>query len=570
MATIPRWQNVASRAPGHRGSSTASSSHNQESCLGRGATTRFAHGTAPRENNCGRRGSAVPSRARPRCTKWAANNTYWFLQQARADVAAVPGRYRLRPAVRRARRIHRCRWGGWRIRCRRNNEGCEMIRHVSRRQWLSNVTAGMTGLLASERLVRGAPAFAPRASAGRQAPAPTSAAAIDPRSAIKITRIEIIPVNTLRTIFVKMHTDAGVVGIGEGTVEGRIGTVVAAIKELEPYLIGKDPRQPAHHWQAIYRQAFYRGDIVLTSALSAVDIAMWDIKGKALGVPVYELLGGPTRDRIRVYGQAENAEAARAVMAEGYTSMKTSVNNSRGRPSRYSENPDFIDGFVEKVAAIREVVGPKFDLGIEMHADHSPQVAMVIIKALEKFQPWFFEEPIQHQNLPLMADMAKKTHIPFATGERLVTKWQFRDLLNLGAAQFLQPDITHCGGITELKAIATLAEAYYAAMLPHSREGIVGTVASMHVCATIPNFLAHELPSLQAAPKDGVARSYLGQSYITKPLTLTAGHVVITGNFDGPGLGITLDDNLIENERNAPEWEFPTRSDSFDGSVLDH
>ena len=434
-----------------------------------------------------------------------------------------------------------------------------MIRSVSRRQWFRNVTAGMTGLLASERLVRGA-----------QAPTPTSRALADPRSAIKITRIEIIPVNTLRTIFVKMHTDAGVIGIGEGTVEGRIGTVVAAIKELEPYLIGKDPRQPAHHWQAIYRQAFYRGDIVLTSALSAVDIAMWDIKGKALGVPVYELLGGPTRDRIRVYGQAENAEAARRVMAEGYTSMKTSVNNSRGRPSRYSENPDFIDGFVEKVAAIREVVGPKFDLGIEMHADHSPQVAMVIIKALEKFQPWFFEEPIQHQNLPLMAEMAKKTHIPFATGERLVTKWQFRDLLNLGAAQFLQPDITHCGGITELKAIATLAEAYYAAMLPHSREGIVGTVASMHVCATIPNFLAHELPSLQAAPNDGVARSYLGRSYIKKPLTMTAGHVVIKGNFDGPGLGIELDDNLIENERNAPEWEFPTRSDSFDGSVLDH
>jgi galactonate dehydratase len=151
-----------------------------------------------------------------------------------------------------------------------------------------------------------------------------------------------------------------------------------------------------------------------------------------------------------------------------------------------------------------------------------------------------------------------------------VTKWQFRDLLNLGAAQFLQPDITHCGGITELKAIATMAEAYYAAMLPHSREGIVGTVASMHVCATIPNFLAHELPSLQAAPNDGVARSYLGRSYIKKPLTMTAGHVVIKGNIDGPGLGIELDDNLIENERNAPEWEFPTRSDSFDGAVLDH
>jgi galactonate dehydratase len=394
---------------------------------------------------------------------------------------------------------------------------------------------------------------------------------VSPRDAIKITRLEIIPVHSLRTIFVKMHTDAGIIGIGEGTVEGRISTVMAAIKELEPYLVGKDPRQPAHHWQAIYRHAFYRGDIVLTSALSAVDIAMWDIKGKALGTPVYDLLGGPSRDRIRVYGQAESVEEAKKVLAEGYTSLKTSVSRSRGRLSRYSENPDFIQGFVEKVEAIRNLVGPKVDLGIEMHADHQPQVAMVIIKAMEKLQPWWFEEPIQHQNLPLMAEMAKKTHIPFATGERMVSKYQFRELLQAGAASILQPDITHCGGITELKAIATLGDAYYAAMMPHAREGIVGAVASMHVCAAIPNFLAHELPSLQAAVgRPDVQRSYLGKSYIKKPLTMAEGHVVLAGNFDGPGLGIELDNNLIDNERGVPEWEFPEMWDSFDGSVRDH
>src|SRR5690606_18219012 len=244
---------------------------------------------------------------------------------------------------------------------------------------------------------------------------------------------------------------------------------MAAIKELEDYLIGKDPRLVAHHWQAIYRHAFYRGGIVLTSALSAVDIAMWDIKGKALGVPVYELLGGPTRDRIRVYGQAQTPEGARQVLAEGYQSMKMGITYSRGRLSRYSENPDFVAGIVENVAAVREVIGPKVDLGIEMHGDHQPQAAMVIIKALEQFQPWFIEEAIQFQNLPLMAEMAKKTHIPFATGERMVTKWQFCELLELGAASLLQPDVTHCGGITELKAIATLGEAHYAAMLPHAK-----------------------------------------------------------------------------------------------------
>jgi galactonate dehydratase len=301
-----------------------------------------------------------------------------------------------------------------------------------------------------------------------------------------------------------------------------------------------------------------------------VDIAMWDIKGKALGAPIYELLGGPTRDRIRVYGQAETPEGARKVLAEGYRSMKMGVTSSRGRLSRYSENPHFVEGVVENVRAVREVIGPEVDLGIEMHGDHQPQTAKVLIKALEQFQPWFYEEPIQFQNLPLMAEMAKSTHIPIATGERMVTKWQFRELLTLGAASLLQPDITHCGGITELKAISTLAEAFYAGMLPHAKEGIVGAVASMHVVSTIPNLLAHELPSLQAAINNNVERTYLGKSYITKPLTMEEGHVVIKGNFDGPGLGIELDENLVDNERDIPEWEFPEMWDHFDGSVLDH
>ena len=428
----------------------------------------------------------------------------------------------------------------------------------SRRHWLKGISLGVAGLLVHER-----------ATAKTNVKINYATALINPKDDLKITKLEIIPVNTLRTIFVKMHTNAGIIGLGEGTVEGRIKTTMAAISELEGYLIGKDPRLVAHHWQAIYRHAFYRGGIVLTSALSAVDIAMWDIKGKALGVPVYELLGGLTRDRIRVYGQAQTPEEAKKVVAEGYASMKVGVTSSRGRLSRYVENPDFIEGVVENIQAIRDVIGPKVDMGIELHGDHEPQTSLLLIKALEKFQPWFYEEPIQFQNLPLMAEMAKKTHIPFATGERMVTKWQFRDLLELKAASLLQPDITHCGGITEMKAIANLAEAHYAGMLPHAKEGMIGAVASMHVAASIPNFVCHELPSLQAAPNDGVERSYLGKSYITKPLTMKNGEIMVAGNFDGPGLGITLDENIIENEKNVPEWEFPEMWDT-DGSVKDH
>ncbi|HEX4177311.1 MAG TPA: enolase C-terminal domain-like protein, partial [Rhizomicrobium sp.] len=256
---------------------------------------------------------------------------------------------------------------------------------ASRRHWMQVASLGMGGLLASERAMM--------ADAKAQ-PINTSRALADPRQALKITRLEIIPVQSLRSIFVKMHTDAGIVGLGEGTVEGKIETVVAAISQLEPYLVGKDPRQPAHHWQAMYRHAFYRGDIILTSALSAVDIAMWDIKGKALGVPVYELLGGPTRDRIKCYGQAESVEETKShVLAAGYTSMKTSVSSTRGRLSRSSESPYYIDGFVEKVKAIRDLIGPNFDLGIEMHGEHEPPTAMEIIHALDQFRPWFYEEP---------------------------------------------------------------------------------------------------------------------------------------------------------------------------------
>ena len=440
------------------------------------------------------------------------------------------------------------------------------MKHLqTRRGWLRKLTAGLAGLIIAENAVGN------NKLPMVDQPYNDVKALTGPNDPIKITKLEIIPVHTLRTIFVKMHTDVGIIGLGEGTVEGRIGTTVAAIQELEKYLIGKDPRRVAHHWQAIYRHAFYRGGVVLTSALSAVDIAMWDIKGKALGVPIYDLLGGPTRERVRLYGQSGDPEGAKKVLAEGYQSMKISVTYSRGRLSRIVENPDFVQGIVENIAAIREVIGPKIDMGIELHGDHSPKTSMLIVKALEEFQPWFYEEPIQFQNLPLMAEMAKKTYIPFATGERMVTKWQFRELLTLGAASILQPDVTHCGGITELKAISTIAEAHYAAMLPHAKEGIVGAVASLHVVASIPNLMGHEWPSLQAAPKDGVERSPFGKSYIKKPLVMGKdGHIEIAGNIDKPGLGIELDDNLIDNERGVEEWEFPEMWDSFDGSVIDH
>ncbi len=431
-----------------------------------------------------------------------------------------------------------------------------MKRRNSRRAWLKGVAAGLGGLIAAEQKGHAANA---------------DYAMISPKDSIKITKLEIIPVHSQRTLFLKMHTDAGIVGIGEGTVEGRVPTVIAAIKELEKYLIGKDPRQPAFHWQAIYRHTFYRGGIILTSALSAVDIAMWDIKGKALGVPVFELLGGPTRDRIPVYGTARSPEhAVERIKNEGYRSFKIGPGRPQGRTPRYSENPGYIQACIDHFRSWREAVGPNVDLGCELHGDHQPQTALQIVKALEQFQPWFYEEVVQFENLHAMADIARKTSVPIATGERMVNKWQFRELLALGAASLLQPDMTHCAGITEMKAIAAMAEAYYAAMLPHCKEGIVGAVASMHVAAAIPNLLSHELPGMFTTDTR-VERSYLGKSYITKPLVLGKdGCILLADNISGPGLGIELDENLVDNERGVEEWEFPPIWDAQDGSVLDH
>ncbi|MHB1559721.1 MAG: enolase C-terminal domain-like protein, partial [Isosphaeraceae bacterium] len=207
--------------------------------------------------------------------------------------------------------------------------------------------------------------------AGSQAPVP-------PRSPIRITRLETLMVQP-RWLFLKVHTDAGIVGLGEPIVEGRAETVATAIREIEPYLKGKDPRRVVHHWQAIYRHAFYRGGPILTSALSGIDMALWDIKGKALGVPVYELLGGPTRDRIRVYAHSRTPEQLRNARARGFTAFKT--NPAKRRPSRYVETPAEIHYATEKFAELRRAGGDDVDIAIDFHGAISPATAKLLIKA---------------------------------------------------------------------------------------------------------------------------------------------------------------------------------------------
>ena len=407
---------------------------------------------------------------------------------------------------------------------------------LSRRSVLAGAFAALGGAVLPP-----AEAQAP-AQVRRDAPV----AAKDP---LKITRLETFLVKP-RWLFLKVHTNAGIVGLGEPILEGRAQTCAQAVKEIEPYLVGKDPRQVVHHWQAIYRHAFYRGGPILTSALSGIDIALWDIKGKALGVPVYELLGGPTRRRVRVYAHARTSEAIKAGLARGFTAFKTGP--AKRRPSRYLETPAEVRYAADQFGELRRTAGNDVDIAIDFHGAISPALAKILIKALEPYHPMFIEEPINCQNHDVMAEIARGTHLPIATGERVFTKWGFREVLEKRAATILQPDLCHAGGITECRLIAGMAEAYYATIAPHNPLGPIALAAGVQLAASIPNFLCQEQVSL-------------GEGYLKKPFTLRTGYLDLP---TGPGLGIELDEQALA-DKIGHDWKNRELYDADDGSVLD-
>ncbi|NCO42066.1 MAG: galactonate dehydratase [Armatimonadetes bacterium CG_4_10_14_3_um_filter_66_18] len=372
---------------------------------------------------------------------------------------------------------------------------------------------------------------------------------------MKITHLETSLIQP-RFLFLKIHTDEGLVGLGEPVVEGRARTVATAVEELAPYLVGKDPTRVVHHWQAMYKHAFYRGGPVLTSALSGVEHALWDLAGKACGLPVYRMLGGPVRDRIKVYKGAgggtpeQAAQSARDAVALGFRALKTGV--AGGRPARAIETPGFVDRVVDTFAAMREAVGKEIDLAIDFHGAVPPATAALLIKALEPYQPLFIEEPVQCQNVDVLADLARKTHIPLATGERIFTKWGFREILEKRAAAVLQPDLSHAGGLFECRLIAGMAEAYYANIAPHCPLGPVSLAAGLHLDASIPNFLAQE-------------HTTFGEGYLKAPFTFRDGYLELP---TGPGLGIELDEDALA-DKLGHDWRSPELYDPEDGAVVD-
>ncbi|TDF95955.1 galactonate dehydratase [Paenibacillus piri] len=377
---------------------------------------------------------------------------------------------------------------------------------------------------------------------------------------MKITKLEIIHVKP-KYSFLKIHTDEGITGIGEACLEGRARVVEMAVHDFEYLLLGQDPRRIEHLWNLMYRGTFYRAGAIMCSAISAIDQALWDIWGKSLGLPVYKLLGGAVRDRIRVYKHVNTDEKAatddmdrfialaKQAVQEGYTMIKTALPG----PAHILETKGFIDRQTQRIAALREAIGPDIDFGIDFHGRVSPALAMQLIKEFEPFKPMFIEEPCLPENVDSMVTIARSTTIPIATGERLYTRWGFKDILEKQAAAIIQPDLAHCGGITEAKKIAAMGEVYYTGFAPHNPLGPVNLAASIQLSATIPSFVAQE-------------QITLGEGLIKQPFVLKDGYIELP---TAPGLGVELDEEKLAPLLYSGDWKLPYWIHEDDQSVAD-
>jgi len=372
---------------------------------------------------------------------------------------------------------------------------------------------------------------------------------------MKITRVETFKfwVDWCNWLFVRIDTDEGISGWGEGSLHGALESVESAIREYAPHLIGQDPAGPERHWHRLYHAWRWRGGAVFQTALSALDIALWDLEGKRLGVPVARLLGGPFRTRLRGYAShwlqgadtPEKAfEGAREAIRRGFSAFKC-------RPFSFEGLRDNTAAEIRKAAALmeaaREGAGPDADIYIECSEFLSPRTAVMMDEALHPYRPGWFEEPIPFENPKAMAALQRDIRTPIATGERLLSRFEYRDLLENGACRIVQPDLMHAGGFTEIRKIAALADMYYVPVAPHNPGGPICTAAAMHLAAAIPNFLVLEQMEPQRALRDRAS---------TVPIRFEDGHFLLP---EGPGLGVEPDlDALADHPfRPQPRTERP-------------
>ena len=378
---------------------------------------------------------------------------------------------------------------------------------------------------------------------------------------MKITEIETIYVD--RYLFVKVYTDAGITGLGESGAWGFLEASGAAVETFKRYLIGQDPLRIEHHWQYMYRWTHFRGAAVM-GAISAVDIALWDIAGKHFDVPCYQLLGGKTRDKARVYyhvfGDTKEKLIEGCIQAKerGFTAVGhlTPFLDEAHDVRFFKTHVDKMRDAIATVGRYREAVGNEVDLCVEIHRRLAPAEAIVLARGIEEFHPYFYEDPILPDSFDAMALVAQNIHIPIATGERIHTIYEFEALLSRGAVQYIRPDVCLAGGLSHSKKIAALAEAHHVGVVPHNPLSPVSTAACVQLAACIPNFALQEYPlGEDEPPKSEIVKS---------TLRLENGFLIVP---DGPGIGIELVEDAAERYPYKPR-QVNTRL-HVDGSVID-
>jgi galactonate dehydratase len=390
------------------------------------------------------------------------------------------------------------------------------------------------------------------------APAPTPAAPA--RSLrMKITRAE--PILTGSDVFLKIETDAGITGYGDATNHFLPYSVDGMLRDLIPFLIGEDPERIEYLWQSCFRRRFMRGGPSTGTAVAAIDMALWDIKGKAYGVPVYQLLGGLARTKVRLYGHVSGNTAAEAAaqskqrVARGLTAIRFRAFHSYDALDLH-DHKLAVRQQIEYLAAIRKAVGDDIDLILECHGRYDPEWAIELARLAEPYRPFLIEDPIRHENPEALKRVRESTRIPLAIGERYHSKWDFRETIVNGYVNYLRPDICHSGGISEMKKIAGFAEVYYQNLIPHNNAGALGSMATVHAALAIPNVEMIEAPWANNDQKKGVVWPYPA---VEKGFALPP---------EGPGLGIAFDEKLA---RSIPfrQPSLQPKLKGLDGSVRD-
>ncbi len=365
--------------------------------------------------------------------------------------------------------------------------------------------------------------------------------------------------------FVEIITDDGTSGWGEAVLEGHARAVLSCVEEMKDYLIGQDPANIEDIWTTLYRAGFYRGGGVMMSAISGIDQALWDIKGKVFGAPVYALLGGKCHEKMKVYSwvggdrPSDVGAAALAKKNEGFTAIKMNATEELQMVDSY----DKLDAVLERVAAIRESCGKYFGIAIDFHGRVHKPMAKVLAKKLEEFDPMFIEEPVLCENMENFKDIAAACNIPIATGERLFTKYDFKRLLSVGGVDIVQPDLSHAGGITEVKKIAAMAESYDVALAPHCPLGPIALAACLNVDAISYNAVIQEQ---SIGIHYNVGKSVLDYVNNKEDFAFTDGYVNLPVK---PGIGVDVNKELVLEENKTPHnWKNPVWRHE-DGSVAE-